>query len=246
MATTAIGEALTEAHRRSQLTLSAELLAEIARIWPTFDPSSIDASWGLLEPVIASLVAMYRDRSSGLSLNYLRRFAEAEVGAQIALTPAGALAADELAANLTFSGPITAKKLLRSGGGNVSIRTLEQVAATSMRLSANGGRDSIHATAAAEPRIVGWYRVTDGNPCAFCAMVAGLGVHYASKQTASRTMSGRKYHDRCGCTAEPVFDGTTFSPPAETARFQTLWQEATQGRSGREARLAFRRTLEGR
>jgi hypothetical protein len=48
-----------------------------------------------------------------------------------------------------------------------------------------------------------WRRVSDGNPCGWCAMLVGRGPVYRSAETAG---AGNRYHTRCGCTAEP-FDG---------------------------------------
>lgn len=76
-----------------------------------------------------------------------------------------------------------------------------------------------------------WRRVTDGNPCSFCGMLAGRGAVYTS-EAAAKGVGGRgkavvagkrkaggqakgirargsqsigsKYHTRCGCTAEPA------------------------------------------
>ncbi len=48
----------------------------------------------------------------------------------------------------------------------------------------------------------------------------------------------------CRCHAEPVF--TAYEPSARMREAQKVWAEATRGRSGADARLAFRQALEGR
>lgn len=64
---------------------------------------------------------------------------------------------------------------------------------------------------------VRWRRVTDGNPCGFCAMVASRGPVYRSASSAG---DGRRYHNRCGCTVEP-FEGSPseWVPSPDEQRF---------------------------
>jgi len=73
------------------------------------------------------------------------------------------------------------------------------------------GREKVQQSA---PR---WRRVTDGNPCGFCAMVCSRGPAYRSADAAGQ---GRRYHAHCGCTVEPFFgDPSTWVPSPDEARF---------------------------
>lgn len=87
-----------------------------------------------------------------------------------------------------------------------------------------------------EPR---WIRVTDSDPCAFCAMLASRGPVYATKASA-----GFEAHDHCACTAEPVYY-TDALWPGRAAEFRRLWREHIEGRySGADARREWRRVYE--
>lgn len=69
-----------------------------------------------------------------------------------------------------------------------------------------GGRLTLQQWAAKDSRAIGWRRVSDGHPCAFCAMLVGRGPVYTSEQTALRRQSdGEKFHPHCGCTVEVVY-----------------------------------------
>lgn len=52
------------------------------------------------------------------------------------------------------------------------------------------GHEYLDLTAENDPAVVGWMRVTAADPCAFCAMLASLGVIYKSKSTATETVGG--------------------------------------------------------
>lgn len=77
----------------------------------------------------------------------------------------------------------------------------------------NAGRDTVEWSAGVQGR--SWRRVTDGDPCAFCAMLATRS-DYTTKERALTTGHtrrhkrggkrplGSKYHDHCGCTVVEV------------------------------------------
>lgn len=60
-------------------------------------------------------------------------------------------------------------------------------------------RYTIAGSSVADPAARGWQRVTDGNACAFCSMLAGRGAVY-SEATADFAS-----HDDCGCSATPAW-----------------------------------------
>ena len=75
------------------------------------------------------------------------------------------------------------------------------------RAAKMGGRETVVLSARASGRR--WRRVTDGNPCAFCATLATRGIldkGYRSEESALWTKTGEKYHDRCGCTAAEIIE----------------------------------------
>lgn len=95
----------------------------------------------------------------------------------------------------------------------------------------NAGRGVVAASSAR------WRRVTDGNPCGFCAMLAGRGPVYRSAEKAG---DGRRYHTRCGCTVEP-FEGdpSEWVPTPEEQRYIDAY-EATHELGLSEAQHSVR------
>ena len=59
---------------------------------------------------------------------------------------------------------------------------------------------------------VGWQRVTSGESCAFCRMLAGRGAVY--RANTARFAS----HAHCDCSAQPVFDGSA-GPEASVMQY---------------------------
>lgn len=101
-----------------------------------------------------------------------------------------------------------------------------------------GSRETMLTLVQADEVALGWARVTDGDPCAFCAMLASRGPVYKSAATA-----GFKAHDNCACSAEAVF-ARTAAWPGDARDYQRLWYASTRGYSGKDAINAFRREYE--
>ncbi|WP_431781711.1 hypothetical protein [Streptomyces chumphonensis] len=144
------------------------------------------------------------------------------------------------------------------------------------REALRGGRDLLDAASRADRAVVGWARVTDGDPCWFCAMLASRGAVYRNFWTARYT--GRASRRRAAPPDPP--QGWEDWPPERMAEweasrgmdrfhnnchctivpvysrtdwvpeasqeFRNLYYASTRGLTGREARAAFRAAIEAR
>lgn len=120
-----------------------------------------------------------------------------------------------------------------------------------------GGRQLLHDATEADPKVIGWARVTDDDPCAWCAMLASRGAVYRTREAATtrRIRQGElppvsyadlaRYHDQCHCEALPLYSRTDWLPE-QGRTFRELWDESTRGHSGRDAINAYRRAIEAR
>ena len=105
-------------------------------------------------------------------------------------------------------------------------KIINNLAVWANRSALNGGRQTVEFSAAANGKR--WRRITDGNPCSFCAMLATRS-DYRTKESALRVVGrstgygtasyrstgqvratgrargskslGSKFHDYCGCSA---------------------------------------------
>jgi len=143
--------------------------------------------------------------------------------------------------SLTVTGPV-GQKAKRARGKPVTQARDEsfvEAAGAATRHVLTGGRQSLLTLLDEDPRVIGWARVTDGDPCAFCAMLSGRGIVYKTKESASF-----RAHDNCACVAEPAYSRSA-PLPGRGAEFQKLWNENIRGKfSGAEARREWRRLHE--
>lgn len=140
--------------------------------------------------------------------------------------------------SLNITGPIGQKSKIGRGKTPREARDTSFVESSGVasRHVLTGGRQSLLTLLTADSQVQRWIRVTDGDPCAFCAMLAGRGPVYLTEDSA-----GFKAHDHCACTAEGVYD--LRAPwPGRAQEFHRLWNEHIQGRySGTQARREWER-----
>jgi hypothetical protein len=193
--------ALTLAHRRSQIKLSASIIQELVTLWPSFDPLNIDRSWAALERAIMSIIADGRQSSSLLTEAYYRAAREAAgVATRLPLVALGGTTWEPAAlTSINVTGPILTKSAIAAKRPVASLAAdaLVRVSGAATRHALDGGRDTMNRYIKADK--VKYRRITSSNPCTFCSLLRDRGAVYL-KET-----SGFRSHDHCSCTAEPVF-----------------------------------------
>lgn len=140
--------------------------------------------------------------------------------------------------DLNIAGPIGQKSKIGKGKTPDEARdaSLVESSGAATRHVLTGGRRSLLTLLQGDPQVKRWIRVTDGDPCYFCAMLASRGPVYLTEDSA-----GFSAHDHCACTAEPVYSaGAPW--PGRAQEFHRLWREHIHRRySGAEARRQWRR-----
>lgn len=201
--TTAVEEASQA--RTIQLALSTALAADVAKLWPQLDPKRLDQTFTAWLSMMKQLVSRYQAMSSLAATIYYNDARMAHVGTpapERSLQLAPAPKTEWMDKAFGYSGP----GLVRDGSFQNS-SALSTTQGTAVRIAQSGARNTILNAVREDPKAIGWYRVTDDAPCAFCALLAsrvamkGRGSLYRSKESASF-----KAHNDCGCTAAPLFD----------------------------------------
>lgn len=229
MALTAEGKALTEAHRRMQLAIAARADAASRRLWPRLRVADLDASTPAWLGATISSVRQNFDDSVGLASEYVAQYREAELGADVGRIVAPTFGTAEQRQTLLLAGPVRVKLLIGRGSSSTTAHgaALNKFAGMARRQVLAGGRQLVDLTAKADSNAIGWRRVTDGDPCAFCAMVASRGPVYGSREKAdSIGGTGLRYHGHCGCTAEIVYG--SWEPNEVEQRYIDEYEKAAQ------------------
>lgn len=240
----------TERHRRYQASIAVMVVRDVLALWARLDPFRLaDTVPGWLAAT-RTRIARHRAASEMRASDYYRQFRTLEgVHTELArVDPHEPTWADRRDRSLLVLGPSVIKRLTAVGmaPADAADKAAPGVAAASVRHVLNGGRFVIDSLTRSDPAAWGYQRVTDGDPCAFCAMLASRGAVFLTAESATRTLRDGKpepYHDGCNCQPEPVFRPDTALPVA-AQRFAELWETSTAGLSGKAARNAFRRAYE--
>jgi hypothetical protein len=227
--------------RAAQLAVRASLLRDVARLWPLLDKANLPGSFPGWVAAMSALINRYHAQSATASAAFYRAAREAATGSP---TPdslvrlAKAPDSEWVSRALGFAGPgMLSRDTARP---NTALST---TLGTAARIALDGGRSTLAATVEADPAALGWYRVTDGDPCAFCALVASRGIVYKDEGTAGRDANSQftgsglfKYHNDCGCIAAAAF-ARDQELPALSAKAAEVYKSRGSG----DALVAFRK-----
>lgn len=205
MARTSEGATLTRQHRQAQLALRAATLRDLQRLWPIVSASALSSSFGEFAEAAFPLIASRYADSAGVAAAYYRELRRVEYGAgSPRIVIPERIGRDEVIGTLHTTGLTGIYNGVRAGFSpqaalqNGLVRTMGSTG----RLVLNGGRAALLETAREDRRATGYRRVTSGDACDFCSMLASRRGKwlYNSERTADF-----KAHDHCSCTVEPDF-----------------------------------------
>lgn len=227
MARTSEGRELTEKHRKGQAGIVKRMLKVLLGIWDEeADYRNIDQSSLSFARRAAPEVMKFRAVSREYSKDYLVNFRDLEVPEADRKPIADVVdnySLEDALQEMWTAARASMKKV--SAKGYNTQDGLEAgrnaVSGKATKLVADGGRKVIKDDIDRGNGPVGYARVVDADPCAFCAMLASRGVSYtgylADGEGLYRTDSfaasnsrfvGKgdfKVHDGCQCTMEPVY-----------------------------------------
>lgn len=230
-ATYAVEAAVTA--KAVQMAIRAALLRDVIKLWPALDKARLRETFPGWLRAMTLLITNYHGQSSAAAGRFYQQVRSEALGSPtpadlIKLAPAPD--PEWMAKALGFSGPGMLTK--DAAAPNTALST---TLGTSARIALDGGRTTVLETVKKDRAAVGWYRVTDGAPCAFCAMLASRGVAYRSEKTSSF-----EAHNDCGCSSAPAFSRSQ-QLPGITDEAEAVYLESTRGLSNKERLPAFRK-----
>jgi hypothetical protein len=238
----------------AQAGLGESLVQALELLWPLLALSALKDAMPSFKAAVAGLVKQHAQASATLAARqYRAQRVAAGVGGGFTPIPADpppleavSEAVDWALAPLWSSAvpiaefpgaPEETKRVASTAIADAKAR----LAAASEKLVLDTGRDTVIANVQRDPVAKGWARLTEPDPCYFCAMLAARGAVYRSKKTA-----GFEAHDNCRCHVEPWFQGA-YEPTAKVREWQRLYDTATAGATtSHDRRRAFRQAYEGR
>lgn len=224
MAVTLEGRRLTEQHRRAQLQIRARALSDYQRLWPIWQESNDQDTYELLVTATLALIRSYNQLSATAAGAYFTVFRQAE-GIAGTATPRIAVPPppEEIQGNLYVTGRQAYDLGVKSGKSPAAARqnALVRTSGTVTRLTLAGGRTTIVDSSLADQRALGYARVTAGDPCAFCVMLASRGPVYKEDTVDFEA------HDHCSCTGEPFYRGADW--PGRGEEFRDLYDRVAAG-----------------
>ena len=234
-------------HQVGQAALVSLIPALLREAWPLLDLHNLQATMPQFTAAVRAIIQRYGQASAAAALTYYqaeRHAASVPGRPSLKLAPSPADSVIESAvswATTDLYGPVTTE---------TTTAVMTQLDGAVQNLVLDQGRDTIIGAVRQDKEAKGWARVTSPGACSFCVMLAlrsGAGFLYTSKQSANfraHTPNADGSGGLCQCHAEPVF--TAYEPSARMREMQALWKDSTRGRSGNDARNAFRQALEGR
>lgn len=195
-----------DTYRRNQAALGGRIAASTSTLVANrLDPSDPDRGWASLLAELIALIRGGRAVSERLAMEFYRYLRDLEAAeGEPPEQPDIPFPTDAVVGSMIYTGPRMARAMLKRGDRrDVPARVGVMVGRSAMRHTLNGGRAALQASVEDDEAAWGWARITDGDPCEFCRMLATRGPVYKSRQTAGEGIN--RYHDGCGCSIVPVF-----------------------------------------
>lgn len=253
MVTTAAGRELTEAYRLAQARISAQTMLTTLALWPALVQTDDEPRW------LAAMLQLMRRQgliSGQLAQRYLAAYRAVEVGLggdDFTIPDPPELNEEQVITSLIVTGPQAFRKRSEQVGveklslsSDLARKIMESNARAAQRHVANVGRSVLEDTVETDRACRGWVRVTDNDPCYFCAMLASRGPVYEddSFDESDPRFHGpgdHKVHDGCACLLVPVYGAAPIL--AQTRMYEKRWIRAReiQAETGENVVVIFRR-----
>lgn len=266
----AAGLAVLERNRLAQGTIAATVVSEVIRLMPLlWAKQDIESNIGPWLQALLQVIGVRRSQSAALAAQMLTAYRVVELGPEalsdgFTIPAQGAMNVEQVTTSLMVLGPQAYRskvaKRVGKAPGDVTFSELlsttlspterqviaANVAGSAMRHVSNGDRLTSDFVMENDPRVVGYVRVTDGDPCWFCAMLASRGPVYDgdSFDDSDPRFHGpgnHKVHDSCGCTLKPLYKTENPEFLERTREYEALWKATGNARDFRRAYEARRR-----
>lgn len=195
---------LAQEHQRQQVAEAAAVIAALGFYWRrTLTARDLEGSFGRFMLVAAPIVAAGRARSEVIAQFYYTILKDyAGLAAPLAIE-AQPFVLPQVTASLHATGVGSAKRAI--GLGRPAPAAIAQGGARMLnaakRHTLDAGRQRLIDLSVRDEDVRGWARVSDGDPCYYCAELLARGPIYSDRVVTF------KAHDECGCGVRPIVKG---------------------------------------
>lgn len=240
--------ATPETHQAAQVAVALAVGYAIAKLWPSI-PSQVRTpafKAAVAQEVIshsqASATLAVRQYQGARQLAGVRQPYRPVAADPPTLAEIGAMV-DEALAGVDLNDP------------EALAEVQDNLGTAAGRLATDTGARTVLENVGADRAAKGYARIPEGGACSFCLLLASRGAVYKTQRSRGRgdsfAASNAKFtgpgtvkvHDHCDCHAEPVFNA--YEAPARVRAAEGIYSIATEGRSGKAARDAYRAAIEG-
>lgn len=276
-------EFLALEHAQDQEEVAAQLALGLLPMWYILNPDDLDATTLPWLMAIMPLIKKAYEQSQRLGGVFLNDYRFAALPTKDPLNielpnVEKPLDVNDLAWNtLDFPGPqidvqpfdedAVSRNMVVNGPSRVMAgmdeKTLEEAMTTGLHTSSgaairqaiNGSRSVTRDVAEQDPSILGYARVTDSDPCYYCAILASRGAVYRADSFVASDADFKggsiadlgenwsdvaKVHDNCRCTLRPVYMKAHFRD-RESWFYYEQWKEFSKGKSNAKAIQNYRK-----
>lgn len=219
MASTVAGDTLTQSFRKNSIRTQAYALQGLRAINNRF---LIEAVYRDNREVYLAPFLAFENRISNLYTENTKEYLKAFRIAEMIPGTAPRLPSWQFNSNRAAGSAIaTGFNMLKEAVVSLGVRSVYELPLETQRKAMSNAenwavreifrnsRNTIVSYSKSDSRAVGYARVTDGDPCKFCAMLATRGPIYAQDTV------GFASHSKCGCSGEPVYDNWSYTPQTE-------------------------------
>ena len=196
-------------YRLYQAQLAATLTRDLVLLLRAlFNPMDPGPAWQAVRTAVAALIADRRRQSAdaAVAFYWAQRLA---AGVRSPFTPAAAAAlpVEQILASVDATGIAAFARAARAGATPQQAldRSAVTLSGSASRLVLGGGRAAVDASVRSDDAAIGWARVTDADPCSWCAVMACGAPSTLDAQTAGRAKNAQfiggsdfAWHDHCG------------------------------------------------
>lgn len=178
-------------------------VADVEDLWASLDHSDALSVREALEDVLPDLTAVYGQVSATVSADWYDEMRDqAGASGSFSALVAAPFAAEAVRANARYAiGPLFSA----NPDPDAALALLEL---ETDRMVLQPGRSTVSGSVRRDPAKPRYARVPQGDPCAWCRMLAARGAVYGTAEAAGENPDS--YHADCNCVPTPIWGGGSY------------------------------------